>query len=162
MNHTLVLHLGSNLGNRLNYLNTALQLLETGFGPPLKISRIYETKAWGINEQPDFLNTALVYQTHFIPNEVLKKIKIIETETGRMPREHWHEREIDIDIIFYGNEIIKEQNLEIPHNKMHLRRFVLQPLVEIIPEFVHPVLNKSNLELLAECKDTLEVNLWNQ
>lgn len=158
----LVLHLGSNMGNRMDYLNTALIALELEFGKALKISSIYETKAWGNTHQADFLNQAAIFESEFLPQTILKTIKKLETEIGRKPREHWHEREIDIDIIFYGNEIVKEQNLEIPHAQMHNRKFVLEPLNEICPEYIHPLFKKAVAELLRLCTDNLNVEKWNQ
>ncbi len=158
----LVLHLGSNMGNRIDYLNKALKLLELEFGKALKISNIYETKAWGNNNQPDFLNQAAIYETDILPQTILKTNKKLEKEIGRKPRENWHEREIDIDIIFYGDKIITEQNLEIPHAQMHKRKFVLVPIKEICQEYIHPLFNKTVAELLKEGNDNLTVEKWNK
>jgi 2-amino-4-hydroxy-6-hydroxymethyldihydropteridine diphosphokinase len=156
----LVLHLGSNVGNRLLYLNNALKALEAKIGKPLKISGIYETKAWGVTDQPDFLNIAVIYKTHISPAEVLQLIQKIEVMTGRIKRKHWHEREIDIDIVLFGNLVIEEPNLKIPHPRMHHRNFVLVPLNEICPELIHPTLNRSVAELLEQCTDNLYVEKW--
>jgi len=95
------------MGNRIDYLNKALKLLELEFGKALKISNIYETKAWGNNNQPDFLNQAAIYETDILPQTILKTNKKLETEIGRKPRENWHEREIDIDIIFMGTRVLR-------------------------------------------------------
>ncbi|MFM9945412.1 MAG: 2-amino-4-hydroxy-6-hydroxymethyldihydropteridine diphosphokinase [Bacteroidia bacterium] len=156
----LVLHLGSNMGNRFKYLKGALKLLDVEFGTSLKISGTYKTKAWGNQQQPDFLNLAVIYETNSEPITILKLIKGIEATTGRKTRKHWHEREIDIDIIFYGNEIFKNSNLEIPHVQMQNRRFVLVPLNEICPEYIHPVLKLKVSELLKKCSDNLNVEKW--
>ncbi len=156
------MHLGSNMGNRINYLNNALKLLESELEKALKISSIYETKAWGNTHQADFLNLAAIYETAILPQTILKTIKKLETGIGRKPRENWHEREIDIDIIFYGNKIVKEQNLEIPHAQMHNRKFVLVPLNEICPEYIHPLLNNTVAKLLKQCADNLNVEKWNK
>jgi len=156
----LVLHLGSNLGNRFEYLQKAILALSVKFGEVLKQSGIYETKAWGIASQPDFLNMALVYETKETPLKVLGIVKLIEREIGRRKRNRWNEREIDIDIIFYGEEIVEELDLCIPHLLMHHRGFVLTLLNEIIPDFKHAILNKSVHQLYKECMDTLEVKPW--
>ena len=157
----LVLHLGSNLGNKLEMLNSACSLLKTYFGKPVKQSAIYQTAAWGNINQADFLNMAVKYLSDKNPIEILKIVKQIEKKLGRKERTHWDEREIDIDIIFYGDEVINEKKLIIPHQMLHLRRFVLVPLNDIDSNYNHPVLHKTISELLAICNDKLEVKLWN-
>jgi len=156
------LHFGSNLGDRHDHLQKAMQLLENEFGHPLNISKIYQTAAWGQNNQPDFLNMAAIFNCNKVPSEVLIIVKKIEELVGRKQRQHWHEREIDIDIIFYGNNIIDLPNLIIPHALMQERRFVLVPLNEICPEYIHPVFNKNVSQLLMECQDNLKVEEWRQ
>jgi 2-amino-4-hydroxy-6-hydroxymethyldihydropteridine diphosphokinase len=156
----LFLHLGSNLGDRFLQISKAIELLETHFGPALKLSPIYQTKAWGKTNQPDFLNMAAIFLCKMEPLEILGLIKEIEHKLGRKKRGHWYEREIDIDIIFYGNEILNHKTLFIPHKMMHLRRFVLVPMLDLDPSFIHPVLNQNMVDLLANCPDKLEVILW--
>lgn len=156
----LVLHLGSNLGNSAAMLQNAIELLEIEFGKCLVQSQIYKSAAWGVKDQPDFLNQAIVCQTNISPEECLRKIKDIELKLGRKMRSRWTEREIDIDIIFYGNQVVKQKNLEIPHKEMTNRMFVLKPLNEVIPDFVHPVLGQTVTQLLDKTKDTLKVEIW--
>lgn len=158
----LVLHLGSNLGNPAIMLQSANALLEKEFGKYLHKSEIYKSAAWGMVDQPDFLNQAVVFQTDISPEECLKKIKSIEIYLGRKSRKRWAEREIDIDIIFYGSQIVQQMDLEIPHKEISNRMFVLKPLNEIIPNFVHPFLSLTVSQLFDRSKDTLEVKLWNK
>lgn len=149
------------MGNRINFLSEALKKTEIAFGKPLKISNIFQTQAWGFSSQPDFLNMAAIYETSILAEDALRTIKNIETETGRIHREHWHERELDIDIIFYGNQIIEKPNMNIPHPRMHERNFVLVPLNEICPELIHPVFKVSISKLLEQSTDKLIVEKWN-
>lgn len=159
--HLLVLHFGSNIGNRIKFLKDALNKTEKAFGKPLATSSIYQTQAWGFSGQPDFLNMAAIYETSIKPEDVLKAIKNIEVETGRIHREHWHERELDIDIIFYDNQIIEKPDVHIPHPRMHERNFVLVPLNEICPDYIHPVFKVSVSQLLKQSTDKLIVEKWN-
>ncbi|NUM31092.1 MAG: 2-amino-4-hydroxy-6-hydroxymethyldihydropteridine diphosphokinase [Bacteroidetes bacterium] len=159
---TLVLVTGSNVGNRATYLAKALSNLEKEFGKAIAVSNTYITQAWGITEQNDFLNQALAFNTDILPEKILKIVKEIEKNIGRKPRNIWTDREIDIDIIFYGSIIHKSKDLFIPHPLLHLRKFVLIPLSEIVPAFVHPVFNKTVKQLLKNCEDNLKVEISNQ
>lgn len=127
------------------------------FGEFYAMSSLYETAAWGLNEQPVFLNQELVFNTNKPPLEILSFIKNLEVELGRLPRAHWDKREIDIDIILYGETIFKNEILQIPHPQMANRRFVLEPICEILPELVHPELNLTMTTLLSACPDPLKV-----
>lgn len=158
----IVLHLGSNLGSRNKNLSIARFLIESRIGTVVKASSLYETSAWGNTEQDDFLNVAYVVETELSPEDLLKSIHDIEQKMGRVRLELWGERLIDIDILFYNDQIIKKANLKIPHPEITNRNFVLVPLNEIIPEFIHPVLKKSINKLLTACSDTGEVRLYNQ
>lgn len=140
--------LGSNLGNRKEILDKALELITKKIGIIISQSEDYETKPWGVTNQPDFLNLAIGIHTNLKPLEILKQTQAIENQLGRVRKEKWGARLIDIDIMFYENEIIDEPNLKVPHPLMQERDFALIPLAEIVPNLVHPVLGKTILELL--------------
>ena len=146
--------LGSNLGNRKEILDKAIELLSQKIGVIILQSKDYETKPWGIINQPDFLNLAIAIHTKLKPLEILEQTQSIENQLGRVRKEKWGARLIDIDIIFYGNETVDEPNLKVPHPLMQERDFALIPLAEIAPDFLHPVLRKTVLELkdLLECQ----------
>ncbi len=151
------LSLGSNIGNRQDWLQQAINQIGNKCGTILKASSIYETAAWGINEQPAFLNMVLSIQTNLAPIELLNEILEIEISLGRKREIKWGARTIDIDILFFNKTILSLPNLVIPHPYLQDRRFTLVPLVEIAPTFNHPILNKNITELLAICPDKLEV-----
>ncbi len=152
--------LGSNLGDREELLNTAREQIEKWIGTIVKTSLIYETEAWGIEDQPEFLNQVLEIETELKPIEVLDKIGIIEKEMGRRRYQKWGTRIIDIDILYFDDEVIETEELIIPHPENPNRKFVLVPMVEIAPDLVHPTLSLSQEELLDRCKDPLEVKLF--
>jgi 2-amino-4-hydroxy-6-hydroxymethyldihydropteridine diphosphokinase len=157
----LILSLGANLGDRYKTLLNAVDLIGNCLlTSNLKMSSVYETEPIGILDQPNFLNMAVFGTTQFTYFEVINLIKSIEYLLSRKKRERWHEREIDIDIVFYGKKIINIPMLTIPHKEMTLRKFVLIPLSEICPDFIHPVLNKSVKQLLEECTDNSEIYLF--
>ncbi|QHL86884.1 2-amino-4-hydroxy-6-hydroxymethyldihydropteridine diphosphokinase [Nibribacter ruber] len=155
----LYLLLGSNLGDRVSFLQEAFDRLSGIFGESGQKSSLYETAAWGLENQPAFLNQALLFQTDLPPDQVLAHTQQIEQDLGRERKERWGARVIDIDILLYGNTILETQNLTIPHPHLHQRRFTLAPLAELSPSFVHPVLKKTIAQLLADCPDPLEVTL---
>lgn len=139
--------LGSNLGNRKEILDKAINLLSQKVGVIILRSKDYETAPWGVTNQPDFLNLVVSIQTRLKPLQILEITQSIENQLGRIRKEKWGARLIDIDILFYGNEIIDEPNLKIPHPLLQERDFALSPLAEIAPDFVHPVLGETISEL---------------
>jgi 2-amino-4-hydroxy-6-hydroxymethyldihydropteridine diphosphokinase len=149
--------LGTNLGDRNLYLNTAITLIENDISPVTAKSPVYETQSWGKTDQPDYLNQVILLQTTLSAQEILQRILKIETDMGRRREEKWGSRIIDIDILFYGNELINEPNLIVPHPELHNRRFTLEPLGILAPHLVHPLLNKTILELISNLKDDLIV-----
>ena len=156
MNQTYLL-IGGNLGNREENLRRAADSIATKVGAVVQASSIYETEAWGIQDQPAFLNQVLAVKTNLDPGQVLQAILAIEEEMGRKRKEKFGPRTIDIDILFFGNLVAKQTDLTIPHPQLHLRRFTLEPLNEIAPGLVHPVLQKTISQLLEESNDPLVV-----
>lgn len=144
--------LGSNLGNKKEILDQAIELLNQKVGLVILQSKDYETKPWGVTDQPDFLNLAVAIHTRLKPLEILEQTQSIENQLGRVRKEKWGARLIDIDIIFYGEEIINLPDLKVPHPLMQDRDFALNPLAEIAPNFLHPALKKTVLELLMALK----------
>ena len=149
--------LGSNVGDRLHHLKTALNLISENISPIINRSAVYETMPWGNEKQPSFLNQGLEISTSLTARQLMRKVLKIEEEMGRVRKEKLGPRIIDIDILLFENEIHDLRFLKIPHPEMHNRRFVLVPLAEIDPALQHPVLKKTIAELLEECPDNLEV-----
>lgn len=149
--------IGGNMGDRMANLDNALSLIALKLGTLVKLSARYETAAWGFTNQPDFINQALLLETPFDAHHLMLEILNLELAMGRERTVPLGPRTIDIDIIYFNNEIIHSDNLIVPHPKMSERRFVLLPLTEIAPDFIHPVLNKRNAHLLKECGDSLAV-----
>lgn len=155
--HIAHLMLGTNLGNRENNLTEAKKLIELECGKLLAESDIYETAAWGLIQQPNFLNVALQIETTLTPQQLITKLLIIEEKLGRKRTIKMGPRIIDIDILLMDNMIINEPNLTIPHPKMQERRFVLLPLNQIASQVIHPIYHKTISELINLCTDKLDV-----
>jgi len=149
MGERVFIAIGSNLGDREANCRSAIEHLK---GDPrvrvIKESAFYETEPWGKTEQPAFINAAVEIETDLAPKELLALLKNIEDRVGRKARERWGPREIDLDIIFYGDRVIKEEGLTIPHPEAHNRRFVIEPIAEMAPEFIHPVLEEKLYDIL--------------
>ncbi len=145
--------IGSNLGDRQDNCLKALEMLKSQGLIIKKISSFYETKPWGVKEQPIFINLAIEVETAFSPDELLCTLKNIENTMGRKQTIRWGPRVIDLDILFYGDEIIDTEELQIPHRHLHERDFVLIPLNEISPDKVHPILKKTVKEIKEELRN---------
>jgi len=157
-NHEKIyLHTGSNLGQKEQHLAMARQLIHEYIGPITAKSEIFETEAWGDSDQPNYVNQALEVTTNLSPDQLMDQILNIELKMGRIRNQKWESRLIDIDIIFYGNQVIKTENLIIPHPYMHKRNFVLMPLLEIAKDVIHPEFKLNVKELYKRSKDPLKV-----
>ncbi|MCH6235524.1 2-amino-4-hydroxy-6-hydroxymethyldihydropteridine diphosphokinase [Cognataquiflexum rubidum] len=156
----VVFILGGNLGDRLRLIEGSVELMVSHFGPITRKSSIFETGAWGGKSNGNYLNQVLVFNTSFFPEEILDVILEIELKMGRTRGEKWGDRTMDIDILYFGNEKFQSERLTIPHPFLQERRFVLEPLAETLPDFVHPVLYKTNRELLENCWDKSSVKIY--
>jgi 2-amino-4-hydroxy-6-hydroxymethyldihydropteridine diphosphokinase len=152
--------LGSNLGDRTALLRQARTELAATAGHIEAESGLYETAAWGREDQPAFLNQALAVRTSLSPADLLAACLATEQHAGRERREHWGSRTLDVDILLYGAEIIDQPNLSVPHPRLAERRFALVPLAEIAASVPHPLLGLTVAELLAQCPDPLPVSSW--
>jgi 2-amino-4-hydroxy-6-hydroxymethyldihydropteridine diphosphokinase len=149
--------IGGNIGDRMANLAMAVQLIEKYLGKLLQISSIYETAAWGNTDQADFLNQAICIETQLAPTQLMTQILDIEKKMGRARNIPLGPRTIDIDILYYNDAIVENEQVSIPHPRISARKFVLYPLVEIAPNYLHPILHKTNSLLLKECGDSLAV-----
>jgi 2-amino-4-hydroxy-6-hydroxymethyldihydropteridine diphosphokinase len=148
---------GGNMGKRETNLFRAREYIEKTCGKIIQSSFLYETEAWGKKDQPAFLNQALKIATGLTPQGLLQQLLSIEKKIGRVRKEKYDPRIIDIDILLFGNMVIEEPHLRIPHPELPKRRFALVPLAEIAATFIHPVLRKTIVQLLDECEDPLLV-----
>jgi 2-amino-4-hydroxy-6-hydroxymethyldihydropteridine diphosphokinase len=159
MNKTYLLT-GGNEGDRSEALENAILQLESYAGKITARSAVYETAAWGRTDQPPFLNQALELNTTLEPLALLGVLLKIEEKMGRVRKEKYGPRIIDIDILLFNQQVLDLPSLKIPHPELPNRRFALLPLAEIAGEMAHPVLKKTIRELLKECQDSLEVRLF--
>jgi deoxyguanosine kinase len=162
--HIVYISLGSNKGDRFKNLQDAINLIYIKIGKVDIISKVYNTPAFGF-EGEDFLNTCIRIETAFKATDVLKKLLAIEKQLGRTrnKKKGYESRTIDLDVIFYDDDIISSKKLQVPHPEMDKRKFVLQPLHDIAPKITHPTAQKDIAEMLTECEDTsvLEpINIW--
>ena len=150
---TAYLSLGSNLGDRLRLIQEAVAALTVEAGPVTALSSLYETAPWGFSSPHRFLNVALALETTLSPETLLAVTQRIERDLGRTHKSvagRYADRTIDIDLLFVGDAVLDTPALTLPHPRLHLRRFVLEPLCEIAPDLCHPLLRKSVSQLLAE------------
>ncbi|MFM7774282.1 MAG: 2-amino-4-hydroxy-6-hydroxymethyldihydropteridine diphosphokinase [Candidatus Kapaibacterium sp.] len=156
----LLFSLGANLGDRERSLDTAASLLGDGVISDLRVSSVYETDPVGYLDQPMFLNMCVSGSCSLAAPALRNAIRDIERACGRSPRPRWHEREIDIDVLLYGDAVRDDDGLRIPHPRMHERRFVLVPACEIAASMIHPGLGVNLATLLERCTDVSDVRPW--
>lgn len=155
----LFILLGSNLGDKMRYIESAQKELENELGKLIHQSSVYESQAWGFECNSNFYNKVIVVKCDLEPAKILDITQKIEKQLGRTAKSennNYTSRTIDIDILFYGSEIINAERLVVPHPQIQNRKFTLLPLAEICSEFIHPILNKTIAELVSECED----NCW--
>lgn len=158
MNKVVFISLGSNLNQPLVQLSLARDLIEKKISRIQQASSIYQTEAWGLHAQPDYYNQIIRLSTRRPAPGLLSILLGIEKSMGRLRTGLWEPRIIDLDILFYGQEHIISKNLVIPHPRLHERLFNLVPMMELAPNWIHPVLKKSMSELTRICTDNLQVN----
>lgn len=152
------LGLGSNQGDRWVRLTAALEGLGARGARPLRSSPLYRTEPVGGPPQPEFLNLVVEVETSLEPRELMELAHQVETEGGRhRPAERWGARPLDVDLLLFGDRVIAEDGLRVPHPRLHRRRFVLIPLADLAPELLHPVLGRSIRDLLDACPDRAAV-----
>jgi len=158
--NTAILLLGGNLGGRRRMLARAREQLGLQAGRVLEESSLYETEPWGFEAGQNFLNQVVVVETDRTPRELLVVLQGIEKNLGRqaaVPGGGYSSRVIDLDILFYDRQVIDTPSLRVPHPQLHRRRFTLEPLCEVAPDLLHPVLQKTTTRLLKECQDPSKV-----
>lgn len=156
----LILIIGGNLYDRLALIQKAKDQLEDKIGVCIQYSSIFETEAWGGKSSGSYLNQVLVFQTKLKPQQILQCILQIERECGRERIEKWGNRTMDIDILYFGDTIVNDDDLLIPHPHISDRKFVLEPMVEVMPDFIHPISGKTQIELLHACNDSSKVEIY--
>lgn len=157
---TAYLLFGSNMGDKATLFEQACLLINDRCGRIVQTSASYDSEPWGFEAEEWFLNRLIVIETELSPDELMRQLLEIEADLGRTryPKaERYTSRPIDLDILYYGSQIVETQWVIAPHPRLHLRRFALQPLCEIAPDMVHPVFGLTQNELLARCTDPLIV-----
>ena len=149
-----IIAIGSNMGDRQGYIDRAIEMIGERVGRILKVSDVIETKAYGLEDQADFLNLAIEVDTELDPRQLLASLQGIEADLDRVRDIRWGPRTIDLDIIFYGDEIVDDDDLHIPHADFHNRKFVLGPLCRLDPDRVDPKTGKTVSLLLRELEDS--------
>jgi 2-amino-4-hydroxy-6-hydroxymethyldihydropteridine diphosphokinase len=161
MTNSLYLLTGSNIEPRLEFLDEANRLIETFIGAIMARSSVYESAPWGFEAPGRFLNQVVKVESEHEAEEVLSMVLGIERQMGRVRRNQGYEsRVIDIDVLYFNDEVIKTGGLEIPHPRLHLRRFTLLPLTEIAGDFMHPSLQLSNKDLLTQCPEDPSIQIF--
>ena len=150
--------LGGNIGDTKSLFAQTIKLIQTEVGDVVQKSSLYESEPWGFEHEQNFLNQVVIVETMLEPINLLDTTQQIEKEMGRVRKKsQYSERTIDVDILFYDNLVMESERLTIPHLMLHQRRFTLEPLVELSPNFIHPKKQKTLVELLHECPDKLFV-----
>ena len=154
--------IGSNQGQRELTISQSIKMLAERCGEVFLLSSLYETEPWGFIAEQNFLNQVVALDTEMNPYDLLRELLMIEKELGRKRHdvEGYESRPIDLDILYYDDMIINDDDLILPHPRLHKRRFALMPLCDIAADFIHPVFNRSNRKLLNECEDISEVKLY--
>jgi 2-amino-4-hydroxy-6-hydroxymethyldihydropteridine diphosphokinase len=160
--HKVFVLLGSNMGRRNNFLNSAKEIITAEAGAITQSSSVYETEAWGNTNQKAFLNQVIVIRTKLSPDVLMQTLLGIEERLGRIRTQKFGPRTIDLDILFYDGLIIRSKWVTLPHPAIQERRFVLVPLVELSPRKIHPVYRQTVTTLLKNCTDTLAVKKMKQ
>lgn len=161
MEFEVYLGLGTNLGDRKQNLNECIGLINNKIGSVLDKSLVYETPAWGITDQPSFLNQVIKLKTKYFPFQLMQKLLLIENEMGRIREVKWGQRKIDVDILFFEDLILHSNNLTIPHPFLQNRKFVLKPLNDVIKNnFNHPILKQTIIQLLKVTDDEAVISIF--
>lgn len=160
MLNKIFFQLGSNIGDRFRNMNQSIEFISERIGDVLNKSSVYESTPWGVENQRNFLNQVICVQSNHDSFTILDLALQIEKDMGRVRIEKWGERIIDIDILFFNDAIIETDKLCVPHQFISKRKFVLEPLNELAPNFVHPKLNKTIAQLLNDCKDQEKVEIY--
>jgi 2-amino-4-hydroxy-6-hydroxymethyldihydropteridine diphosphokinase len=156
--HQLILSLGGNLGKKSQIFSDTYRLIEKNIGIITRLSSIYQTPPWGFKSKRDFWNQITIVSTGLDPNQILNQIGEIESHFGRARRQgKYLSRKMDIDILFYDNLVYESENLTIPHPQIENRKFVLVPLSELIPGYIHPKSGISIAKMLELCNDMSEI-----